>query len=436
MQRYIISTVVPGAKPNNAFLKSIDCFIKHNPGTKLKLIESTPLYKVDVPDIELVAKYDFITEDMPLNDHIHLSTIPINPESVDPIMGLERQTQLEGSVIFASPKQRLKSVPSPSNDLPRVIMTPGAVTHPYYRNTRRGIMASRDHVAGAIIVEVISGRRYNFRQIQATGSGTFIDLGVRYKPDGTKHKEEAEALTPGDWHAGFTCPKVRTKVLELIKDLSPKYLFLHDFFDGISVNPYVAEKKVTRSIGSEMSVVAELAMARDDLQSLVAAHKKAGGKQVMVVKSNHDEFLDRWVEEAKYVDDKLNHIIGLRLAIAKAEGKDVLQAGIDLVGPKPLDGVRFLKLDESFLITPKKIECGVHGHKGPNGSRGSNAGLEKSYGNITKGHDHVIEILRGLFSAGTSSILDLGYNKGPSSWVKSICITYRCGSRQLINVIE
>ena len=101
------------------------------------------------------------------------------------------------------------------------------------------------------------------------------------------------------------------------------------------------------------------------------------------------------------------------------------------------DNVKFLREDESFIICPDNeggIECGMHGHLGPGGTRGSANSLKKMGRKANIGHSHSTGIYDGLFQAGTSSNLDLGYNSGPGSWTHSHILTYPNGQRTIITL--
>jgi hypothetical protein len=76
----------------------------------------------------------------------------------------------------------------------------------------------------------------------------------------------------------------------------------------------------------------------------------------------------------------------------------------------------------------------MHGHLGPNGSRGTPQNLNKVGRRANTGHTHSAGIWNGLYVAGTSSTLDFGYNKGPSSWTHSHIVTYPNGKRTIITV--
>jgi hypothetical protein len=305
-------------------------------------------------------------------------------------------------------------------------MTTGSVTLPMYKTTKQAQLARLDHVMGAIIVEVVSNKVYHFRQVQADSSGSFIDLGFRYSNNKNKQKIKTSALIPGDWHVGYTDPVVAKATDEMLSKFKPKHLILHDFFDGISVNHHVEHKLLSKALmGDKNDLKAELALTSSELNRL---SKQV--KNLVVVKSNHDEFLDRWLDEGNYLKDTRNHITGLELALLKAKGNDPLEAWL-----KPAKNVTFLKSEESFKVSRKNIECGVHGHLGANGARGSAKGMEKAYINSVTGHSHSPEIQRGSWVVGTSTYLKLSYNRGPSSWMQSHCIVYENGDRQLLNIV-
>jgi hypothetical protein len=425
--RYLITTAVPGAEVDTKLLASFKNYCKLNKA-KLLILQSTPVYKTDILDARL-PEASIVLKDKQLNSKIRISTIPINPMAVDPVAGLQRQSQTDGSFIFASPKQRLKIVPNSNIKLPHALMTTGAVTHAYYRNTRNGIIASEDHVKGGLIVETNGDTEYHFRQVQGDSEGCFIDLGVKYSPT-KKSKIQTTALIPGDIHVGSTDPKVEAVIFDLISKLKPTNLVLHDLFDGISINPHTKHKKILRGVQHTLlNISAEL-----DLTYQALSKYSKNVSNTIIVRSNHDDFIDRWLEEGDFIEEPQNLVEGLHLALAKSKGENPLENGIRRRGR--LSGVRFLGLEEDFKLTPKKIQLGAHGHLGSNGARGSTAAIEKAYATSISGHSHTPEILRGAWVVGTSTYLKLEYNKGPSSWMQTLCILYPNGHRQLINIID
>jgi hypothetical protein len=78
----------------------------------------------------------------------------------------------------------------------------------------------------------------------------------------------------------------------------------------------------------------------------------------------------------------------------------------------------------------------MHGHRGPNGSRGSARNLANIGVRSVIGHSHSPNIFRGVHQVGTSSRLNLEYASGPSSWLHCHCVIHSNGKRQLVPIID
>jgi len=87
--------------------------------------------------------------------------------------------------------------------------------------------------------------------------------------------------------------------------------------------------------------------------------------------------------------------------------------------------------DDSLIIAG--IEHGLHGHLGPNGARGNPKNL-RSVGKANTGHTHSAGITEGVYTAGVFGHLDMGYNKGLSSWSHSFILTYENGKRTICTI--
>ena len=262
----------------------------------------------------------------------------------------------------------------------------------------------------------------------------FIDLGVEWSSKGKRNVAPA-AFVLGDWHSGSTDPIAKRCWYEVCKVLKPEYLVMHDFFDGLSINHHEAHNltlKAKRAQEGELDLLSELIGCRDDLEELTEWVDR-----VVVTKGNHDEFLDRYLQSGMYIKDPYNHKTALALAQVAIDGEDPLKYAIEeMIGipTSAKEKIRWLSRDEDFFIA--KIQLGAHGDKGANGAKGSLKSMEQAYGNSVTGHTHSPEILRGAWQVGTSSLLKLAYNVGPSSWLHTSCLVYPNGSRQLINVID
>jgi hypothetical protein len=444
-KRFFITTAVTGCKANDEMISSIKSFCSKNSAHALVLVASDPAHNKFAPgadygtvDAQLANDPDIsiVVSDAALNSNICISTVKLSAKHIDPVTSMTRVASKNGTFVFASPKQRCKAVPISNRKFPHFVMTTGAVTladysTDNYMSGRTAFIAEHDHVMGGLIVEIVDDDRYHFRQVQMDEDGAFIDLGVRYHPDGETDRIAPEAFVLGDWHSGSTDPTAKAAWEEVATLLEANRLILHDLFDGVSINHHERlnvisrAKSVARNTNDLKSEIRHLV---DDLDYLTAL-----ADEVVVVKSNHDEFLDRFLMSGYYVQDPQNHRYSLDLARELMDGCDPLQFAVNEMGPKYPDKIKWLDRDEDFKIA--NIQLGAHGDLGANGSRGGIKNIEGSYGLSVTGHSHTPEILRGAYQVGTSSYLKLSYNRGPSSWMHSSCLVYPDGSRQMINSI-
>lgn len=441
-KRYIITTAVTGCQIDENFYNSIKTYCRLNDALLLVMVSSDPAHiksKGGYGTIdEKLSSEAIVFEDTKLNSNIFLSTIKLSAKHVDPTTGLDRIGQREGTFVFASPKQRLNLVATSNEKLPHALMTTGSITASsyatdMYMSERTAYIADADHVMGAIIVEIVDDKAYHFRQVQSGIDGSFIDLGKRYTSSKSK-PEHTAALVLGDWHSGATDPLVVQATTQMIELLKPQKIVLHDVFDGLSINHHEEHNKLSKAVRfleNKPNLEQELYKLSMDLQWF-----SNSAPEIIIVKSNHDEFLTKhYLQRAKYADDPQNHYFSLSLAKAMMEGLDPLKFAVEATGLiKNKNKIRWLERDEDFKIAD--VQLGAHGDKGSNGSRGSLQSMRKAYSNSVSGHSHTPGILNGAFAVGTSSYLKLSYNLGPSSWMQTHCIVYADGTRQLLNMID
>lgn len=442
-QRFIVTTAVTGCPVHKGFLASIKTFCKRNNAMLLVLTASDPAavaMQEGVGFIDPVLQDEYIVfDDLSLNEKIFISSIKLSAKHIDPITGLSRIGQRNGSFIYASPKQRLKMTPTSNTKLPHAMMTTGAITVSNYKterymSERTAYIADHDHVLGAIIVEIVDNKRYHYRQVQADKQGNFVDLGVLYKRDSVGALPP-DSIVLGDWHSGETDESAKEAFVtarnSVVNVTKPKRIVIHDGFNGLSISHHEIKNKILRAqraLKNQLSLQDELTQYAKDLD-LLAEH----AEEVVIVKSNHDEFLDRYLAEGRYVEDPQNFMVALRLSQAMLNGENPLKHAVEWLGLKNKDKIVWLDRDEDFKVAG--VELGAHGDKGANGSKGSLQAMEKAYSNSVSGHAHTPEILRGAYQVGTCSKLKLEYNKGPSSWLLTSCLVYPNGARQLINSI-
>ncbi|MEP2359089.1 MAG: hypothetical protein ABJI14_10905, partial [Marinomonas sp.] len=144
-----------------------------------------------------------------------------------------------------------------------------------------------------------------------------------------------------------------------------------------------------------------------------------------------------WVLEADYKRDPINAAFYLEAAAGKIAALRRQDADFDLAEW----ALKKAGLSDSvvFLARDQRLEIGgirhdQHGDIGPNGARGSAMNLSRTGEKTNIGHSHSAAIVHGCYQMGTMSLLDMGYNQGPSSWSHSLIVTYANGKRAIITL--
>lgn len=451
-KRFVITTAVSGQQAHSDFIRSINQYCKHNNAKLLILPSHDPAHNKD-NEIDwyfdtAILEADLVFEETQLNSNFFISGIRVTAKQFNPITGLNELSQTKGSFISASPKQFLEFDSVSAKKFPHARMTSGACTLPNYSSTlgnsqRTSYIAAFQHTIGAVIVEIVDDNIYHFRQIQAAADGSFCDLGIEYGPKKGRYLkgDEAPVLVMGDYHAGEHDNTAVGAWTEIIDQLGIQEVVFHDMFNGASINHHeetdimLRAERIRKGLNS---LETELTITSKEFDRILGLKSV---KSAIVVKSNHDDFIDRWVRPFKFAKDPVNAEFGTLLAadIIRASKKgirlDFFKTALELNGPpQNMHKIKWLSADEDYVVGG--IHLGAHGDRAANGSKGSLKGLAKSYPKCVVGHSHTPGIFKGAFQVGTTSLLRLGYNRGPSSWVHCSCLVYKNGQRQLINSIN
>jgi len=394
--------------------------------------------------------FDPVFDDFVCDDRLELAPmlmfcgeVNILPTAKRPLSGFETYAG-RSSAIFPHARFALESIPGTAEDGAKFNYTTGTATLMNYIQKKSGLQAEFHHSYGAVIVEIDHDGDWFVRQLNANNDGSFYDVtpqGVVCVAEGEIQEGSVEGVNWGDLH----CEVIDQEIYDLafskggiLDTLQPRHQFAHDVLDFRSRNhherddPHQMFKRWQQRQDDVRAEIRRVKLLLEDISRPWCT--------TVVVDSNHDNALERWLRESDYRCDPQNAIFFLECQLDKyraiQEGDDTHHVMREALRREGLSrDVLFLGPDDSFVLCDDGsggIECGMHGHLGPNGSRGSPLNLSKMGRKANTGHTHAAKIVDGLYVAGTFTKLRLEYNKGPSAWSHSFVVTYANGKRAIV----
>lgn len=353
----------------------------------------------------------------------------ISPSAKNPLQNLDKLSKGLNTIVVSSPKQYLEVLPYDPDSVYKLAASTGTISLPCYKSNVSGLLDEQNHTLGGLRLEWDNDqKRYNIRQLQFK-DGYIGDLGIYYSKDGAICKGgNVSCMILGDLHAPETDEVALNTTIDLIKDLKPKDVMIHDWISYQSINHHEENKVLTKLLNTTeetKDLKTEIDCALKILNKLA---KSCPESKINIVHSNHDEFLTKWLNEGEFVKgNPVNRIAGCELFANIANGLEVI--------PKHLlaKNVKFLPFCKSVIIND--YEVGKHGDVGIAGAKGNTNAYVKTYNKSITGHTHSPKIKESGVVVGTLSKLKLSYNKNSiSNWAHANCILYTNGTFQLIFV--
>lgn len=448
-KRYVLATAQSHTRVHEAFFKTLLMFCERNNATLLVARNGS----LDTKDYDPLVR-PYLTSkhhELPNNWHFCAELHGIKPSIADPIRGLETYTGIHCCVI-PHVKTQLKSVPRRYGYKPKLVYTTGAVTYPNYPSNKSGHIAQFHHTLGALYVEARDNGYCYAYNLLAEDNGSFYHLTEFYSHSGWVSKDgKLRAIKWGDIHVEKLDPDVAKCSWQhsdsILHTLKPQHQFVEDLCDFTARNHHSISNRtrVTENFyAGHNSIADSLRLCSDFLINLQRPLQVGDDIQtrVYVTNANHNNAFQRWLEnrDLSFIDPvneelyfKYNAEIlrAIRLGIPYNAFE---QAILDVTGyyfKRYIGHAKFLDSKDVVRITD--IAMSDHGHLGANGAKGSPnfyAGLiEKN----CIAHTHAHYTKNGSTGAGTSSLLDMGYNEGFSSWTHGHTGVYQNGKRvQLI----
>jgi hypothetical protein len=371
----------------------------------------------------------------------------ILPTAVRPLSGLELHTGRK-SAIYPHAKIEMVSVASGKMEGTKLMYTTGAVTKRNYLQKKAGQKAEQLHCYGGLIVEIDEAGSFWVRQVQADERGVIHDLDVKVEGGVVSTDNPVEGITWGDIHVAKADQDIIDQAFGdggMLDTLQPRHQFFHDVFDMYARNHHDRRnphRMFERMVEQRESLVDEGTEAGAFLRMATRDWCRS-----VVVKSNHDDAFERWLQSSDAVQDRdvrnlivwhAENLDWLKAAAAGNTSYITIENFLKKNGCPP--NIKFLRDDESYILCKGLfgldggIECGMHGHLGASGSRGTLIGFSKMGRRCNIGDKHAAGIMDGAYGAGVSGKLDMKYNKGPSTWSHSHIVTYPNGMRTIVTM--
>jgi len=223
--------------------------------------------------------------------------------------------------------------------------------------------------------------------------------------------------------------------VQMIADLKPKRVVLHDLFNGHSINHHERSNNLSKAQlwKQKMHILEEeVDQCQVFLNDLAY---KFPDVQFLVVESNHDLFMKTYISHENFLADGQNSVFSCRLFVEmdKCKPQPILQTAMELQG-KIAKNVRFLNEDEEYRV--KGVGLDYHGHRGMNGARGTSMSFSNNNLMLISAHEHTPKIHPNGMVVGTLTKLKLGYTKGASSWLNANGLLYSSGKYTLLTIIN
>jgi hypothetical protein len=367
-----------------------------------------------------------------------MSDVKVQPTAINPMSGMQGMSGIN-SCIFGSPKVQMEMISVLEGNKPKMMLSTGSVTVKNYTDSKAGKKGEFHHTLGFCVVEIKDKDTFFVRQVTADDkTGNFTDL--FYKAEGGKvgRIDAIEAIVLGDLHFGHHDQEVIDTTLSFMDKIKPNHVILHDVFDGDSISHHQMKDPFIQ-YGKEIAGTNDLGKELDGLMEGLKPFEKFSN--VVIVRSNHDDFLDRWLknEDWKKQPTFKNSRLYMQLSDILLEQYGTSPMKIDGVIPALIKRKypNFITLGRNSSYKVKGgWELGQHGDIGSNGSRGSLLQFRQLNTKIVVGHYHSPGRKDGAMAVGTSTKLRVGYNNGPSTWLQSHVIIHKDGRAQHINFIN
>lgn len=355
----------------------------------------------------------------------------ISPTAKNPLDGYEILAE-NNHVVLGHQKNHFKTLPRFRGDALRAMASTGSITTKNYSRSKSGEHGSLLHSYGFVVVELKDKDIcYIPRNVKVKSDGTFTDLIYSVDSSGVNRISSSLGFVWGDIHAELVNRDFLNVTKELIYKFNPQKSVLHDVFDGSTVNPHENKdmflKRLKISEGKHL-----IENEVNECLDLIEEIKGCCG-EVWISESNHDNFLQRHIDNENWKRDLHNSPAYLKYAYIQ-QTVDLRKYGNILgylIWERFGESVKYMKMGESMYIAD--YICSAHGDFSSNGSKGATRSFSRLNLKIIHAHSHSPMLHNNVTCVGTTCEINQYYNrKGLSSWAYAHSVIHDNGKNQLL----
>lgn len=355
----------------------------------------------------------------------------ISPTSKNPLDGYEILAE-NNHVVLGHTKNHFTTLPRFRGDALRVMASTGSITSKNYSKSKSGEHGSLLHSYGFVVVELKDKDVcYIPRNVKVKSDGSFIDITNAVTKFGVMKINCSLGFVWGDIHAEQVNRDFLTVSKELISKLNPEKSILHDILDGATVNPHEGKdmflKRLKIAQGKHL-----IENEVNECLDLVEEIKGCCG-EVWISESNHDNFLQRFIDSENWKRDLHNSPAYLKYALIQ-QTVDLREYGNILgylIWERFGDSVKYMKMGDSMYIADYQVAS--HGDYSSNGAKGATRGFSRLNLKIIHAHSHSPKLHNNVTCVGVTANIEQWYNrKGLSSWAYAHSVIHHNGKNQLL----
>jgi|GEM_PF-1261015 len=468
---FLVTTAVANHRLDQEFFQAAVKWAKENDGAILVFpanLQTTglPYELLNHPLVHILVN------NVDLGPEYQLNTIDILAKALRPQTGLKNLGKELGKSIIAGSTQIYHDFQPVTKGEYRTqeLMLTGAITVPDYSaklivSKRTSTLAKLNHQIGGVILEKTSRSNQLFPVNNVSGRFHARHVAFNTKRNGFSHdgkfygsakapknKVKIDAVISGDWHIGMHNNEAMEALKRNMRKNPPRVLIVHDLFNGHSISNHESKNLSSlerRARQGTLSLKSELTWVVNKLDEFLYEFPEL---KIVVVKANHNEWITRYINDARFIGDPENMQVARILWSYLEQGVEPLEAlrrGLleadaltgklkDLGVPKVSDPDRVIVLrrNQSFMVGDledplHQWDVAQHFDQGANGARASPNTFALAMQNSVGAHTHVPMRYKNYINVGTMTNLDGGYTGPISSWMHGFATIDGYGNAQL-----